>query len=419
MNRIAVVGSGIAGIACADALSAWADVTLLESASRLGGHTDTHQVLIDGVDAAIDSGFIVFNSRNYPLFSAWLDSLGVATHGTDMSFSVSDRSRGFEYGTAHFRALAAQPTNLVRPRFLRMLTDIGRFYRDARALSTAEAQLTLGQFCRQQGYGAGFVEDHLLPMCAALWSQPAAQVRDSAIGQIVAFMRNHGMLTLKHRPQWRVVSGGSQRYVDAFLRRYPGIVRTNARVRSVRRTRQGVELVTADAISSFDAVVLACHSDECLALLERPNDAERRALGAIRYQRNRVVVHTDASLMPHRRRAWSSWNAFVGNDADSACTVTYWMNRLQRIETPRPVFVSLNPGDRVRVDEILATRNYTHPVFDRAAVAAQRRLPALQGRGGVYFAGAWFGFGFHEDGFVSGCNAAAEVRHHMRGDRAA
>ena len=419
MRRVAVVGGGIAGIACADALSADHAVTLFEADSRLGGHTDTHDLDIDGVAAAIDSGFIVFNRRNYPQFSAWLDALGVATHATDMGFSVTDRARDFEYGTDRLAALAAQPTNLVRPRFVRMLADVGRFYRDARDLSAADAALTLGEYVQRRGYGAGFVEDHLLPMCAALWSQPIASVRSSAIGHVVAFMDNHGMLTLADRPQWRVVSGGSRRYVDAFVRRFRGTLLTDARVRRVRRDARGVELATADATLRFDAVVLACHADQCLAVLEQPRATERALLGAIRYQPNRVVVHTDATLMPRRRRAWSSWNAFVGGAADRHCTVTYWMNRLQRVATPRPVFVSLNPADRIRAAAVLATRDYAHPVFDRAAVAAQARLGELQGHGGVHFAGAWSGFGFHEDGFVSGRAAAEAVRQGARGHRAA
>ena len=419
MSRVAIVGAGIAGIACADALSEWADVTLIEAAPRLGGHTDTHRFDIGGVEVAIDSGFIVFNRRNYPNFSAWLEALGVASRPTDMSFSVTDRTRDFEYGTDRLAALYAQPTNAVRPRFVRMLADIGRFYRDARSLSADDADLTLADFVERRGYGAGFIEDHLLPMCAALWSQPPDGVRSSAIGHVVAFMDNHGMLSFDARPEWRVVDGGSQRYVDAFARRFRRPMLTRTPVRAVRRVAAGVELDAEGATLRFDAVVLACHADQCLRLLQRPSDVECSVLGSIRYQANRVVVHTDATLMPRRRRAWSSWNAFVEAKSDAACTVTYWMNRLQRIETPRPVFVSLNPGTRVSDTEVLATRDYAHPVFDRDAVAAQRRIGALQGRGGVYFAGAWTGNGFHEDGFVSGRAAADAVLRDRRGHRAA
>ncbi len=418
MTRVAVVGGGIAGIACADALVGFADVTLIEGAARLGGHTDTHELSIDGVAASIDSGFIVFNRRNYPVFSGWLDTLGVASRTTDMSLSVTHRRSGLEYGTDRVGALLAQPVNLLRPRFVRMLGDIRRFYRDARALDPADADLTVAEFVQRNGYGPGFFEDHLLPICAALWSQPAGRVRSIAIGHVVAFMNNHGMLSLRDRPEWRVIEGGSQRYLDAFTRRFRAPVLTGLPVRGVRRVAGVVELDTDTGPQQYDAVVLACHSDQALQLIRQPTPAERRVLGAIRYQHNRVLVHTDDALMPKRRAAWSSWNAFVDPDPDAPCTVTYWMNRLQRIATPRPVFVSLNPAG-VRESRVLAVRDYAHPVFDRAALVAQRELAELQGVGGVYFAGAWVGFGFHEDGFVSGRSAAAALLRDLRRHHAA
>jgi predicted NAD/FAD-binding protein len=419
MTRVAVVGSGIAGIACADALAGFADVTLIEAAPRLGGHTDTHRLLVDGVTVSVDSGFIVFNRRNYPAFSGWLDELGVASRNTDMSFSVMHRGSGLEYGTDRIAALFAQPSNMARPRFLRMLADIARFYRDALALRPDDAELDVSQFVARKGYGDGFVEDHLLPMCAALWSQPPGQARSIAIGHVVAFMNNHGMLGLRNRPVWQVIEGGSQRYIDAFENRFQGRAVTGLAVSAVRRTGAAVELDTVSGPLRFDTVVLACHPDQALRLLREPTAAERRVLGAIRYQPNRVVVHTDAALMPRRRLAWSSWNASVDADPQAPCTVTYWMNRLQRITTPRPVFVSLNPGARVRASHVLAVRDYAHPVFDRAALAAQRELIELQGVGGLYFAGAWAGYGFHEDGFVSGRSAAAAVQRDLWRHRAA
>ena len=315
--------------------------------------------------------------------------------------------------------MLAQPINALRPRFLRMLRDIRRFYADARSLAPAAADLTVAEFVEHNGYGPGFVEDHLQPMCAALWSQPNEHIGSIAIGHVVAFMNNHGMLSLRDRPEWRVVAGGSQRYLDAFTRRFRDPVLTGLPVRGVRRVAGAVELETDTGPLRFDTVVLACHSDQALRLLRQPTLAERRVLGAVRYQPNRVVVHTDAALMPKRRSAWSSWNAFVDPDSAAPCTVTYWMNRLQRIVTPRPVFVSLNPGARARESCVLAVRDYAHPVFDRAALTAQRELPELQGVGGVYFAGAWAGYGFHEDGFVSGRSAAAALLRDLRRHHAA
>jgi uncharacterized protein len=405
MKRIAVVGGGIAGIAAADALARWADVTLFEAADRLGGHTDTHHLVVGGVEVAVDSGFIVFNRRNYPQFSAWLDELDVASHATDMSFSV--HRHGFEYGTDRFAALAAQPINLVRPRYLRMWRDLLRFYRTAPD-TPARAGERLRDYAARLRLSEVFIDDHLAPMCAALWSQPHAQVRDLDMGLVLAFMANHGMLSIADRPAWRVVSGGSQRYVDAFRRRFRGTLRLGAAVRGVGSDAQGVTLRVGGAAARFDAALLACHANQALALLERSTPAQRAVLGALRYQPNHVLVHTDAALMPRRKAAWSSWNVHV-DDALQGCRVTYWMNRLQRIATPQPVFVSLNAAADVRDAHVLAERRYAHPVFDARAVAAQAALPSLQGVGRLYFAGAYARWGFHEDGFVAGRTAAARL----------
>jgi uncharacterized protein len=407
MKRVAVVGGGIAGIAAADVLGRWADVTLFEAADRLGGHTDTHELTVGGTEVAIDSGFIVFNRRNYPQFSDWLDGLGVASHATDMSFSVRRGDDGFEYGTDSFAALAAQPCNLVRPRFLRMWRDLLHFYRVA-PLTPARSGERLRDYCARLGLSAAFVDDHLLPMCAALWSQPLEPARDLDMSLVLAFMANHGMLSLADRPAWRVVTGGSQRYVDAFRNRFRGVLRPGAAVGGVSSDALGVTLRVDGAAARFDAVVLACHANQALALLERATPAQRTVLGALRYQPNHVLIHTDAALLPRRKRAWSSWNVRI-DAAAGGCRVTYWMNRLQRVATPQPVFVSLNAAGEVRDECVLAERRYAHPVFDTRAVAAQAELPTLQGVGHVYLAGAYARWGFHEDGFVAGRTAAARL----------
>jgi uncharacterized protein len=408
MRRVAVVGAGISGIAAADALSTWADVTLFEAASRLGGHTDTHRLVVGGVEVAIDSGFIVFNRSNYPQFSAWLDELGVASHATDMSFSVQRADVDFEYGTDRLAALLAQPANVLRPRYLRMWRDLLRFYRVA-SDTPSRPRESVGEYCDRVQLSAPFVDDHLVPMCAALWSQPDCSVRDLDMGLVLAFMTNHGMLAVAGRPAWRVVTGGSQRYLEAFRHRFRGRLLLDSPVACVASAIDGVTLHVDGVAEHFDAAVLACHADQTLAMLERPTRLQREVLGAVRYQANRAVVHTDASLMPRRRRAWSSWNVRIG-DTEAGCRVTYWMNRLQRIATPQPVFVSLNADAR---DEcVLAERSYAHPVFDAAAVAAQARLTDLQGDGRLYFAGAYAGWGFHEDGFVAGRRAAAALADH-------
>lgn len=404
--RVAVIGAGISGVGCADHLAATAEVTLFEAQERIGGHTDTHPLDLGGQRVAIDSGFIVFNRRNYPRFDAWLTRMGVASRETDMSFAVRNLRSGLEYGTDSLRALFCQPVNLLRPAFLRMLRDINRFYRLAAELAPDQAMLPLDAWCRRHGLGDVFVEDHLVPICAALWSQSSAEARSIAIGHVVRFMDNHRMLQLRDRPVWRVVEGGSSRYLQAFTDRFRGRICTGIAIREVRRRSVGVDVRWDGGAGHFDAVVLACHTDQGLAMLSDASLAERQVLGSIRYARNHVLVHTDSRLMPRRRQAWSSWNALAGADAAAPCGVTYWMNRLQRIETPRPVFVSLNPGAQVDERTILAERWYDHPQFDPAGLRAQERVASLQGAGGVYFAGAWQGFGFHEDGFVSGVRAA-------------
>jgi predicted NAD/FAD-binding protein len=407
--RIAVVGAGISGVACADHLASSAEVTLFEAQARIGGHTDTHQLEFDGQWVAIDSGFIVFNRHNYPHFDAWLTRLGVSSRETDMSFAVRNMRSGMEYGTDSLPALFCQPGNMLRPSFLRMLGDISRFYRLAADLAADEVTLPLQDWCRQHGLGDAFVEDHLVPMCSALWSQSAVEARSIAIGHVIRFMDNHRMLQLRDRPVWRVIEGGSSRYLQAFEERFRGRIRTATAVREVRRRFDAVDLYWQGGTDRFDAVVLACHTDEALALLSDASDEERQVLSAIRYKRNHVLVHTDSQVMPRRRRAWSSWNAIAGGDEALPCGVTYWMNRLQRIDTPRPVFVSLNAAAQVDERTVLAERWYDHPQFDAAGISAQARIAALQGAGGVFFAGAWQGFGFHEDGFVSGIRTAEAV----------
>ncbi len=417
MKRVAVVGSGISGIAAADELSTWAEVTLFEAATRLGGHTDTHEVVIDGELARIDSGFIVFNERNYPQFSRWLDRLGVSSQATDMSLSVRREVDGFEYGTDSLGAVLAQPTNLMRPRFWRMWRDLLAFYRRARG-EPAHGGESLLEYSRRHGYRREFVDDHLVPMCAALWSQSRCNVLEADMAHVLAFMANHVMLDISGRPTWRVVRGGSTRYVERFVEQFRGAIRKSTAVEHVETGANSARVRVKGAWQTFDAVVLACHSDQALVLIDSPTPAQRCLLQSIRYQSNRVQVHTDDGVMPRSRRAWSSWNAVI-RDQDTPSFVTYWSNRLQRIRTPRPVFVSLNAADRVRDDAVVAEREYAHPVFDRAAVDAQSRLPALQGQGCLYFAGAYSGWGFHEDGFRSGIAAAEALRVHSGARRAA
>lgn len=404
--RIAVVGSGISGLACAYLLSRGHDVVLLEADERLGGHTDTHSVEQDGCLYRVDTGFIVHNAYNYPLLTALLAELGVATQATTMSFSVHNAASGLEYNATSLDGLFCQRRNLLSPRFWRMLGDLRRFYRTAPALLDAAGPgPTLGDYLAEHRYGAAFRDDHLVPMASALWSSPAQQILAFPARYLVQFMAHHRMLQVAGRPEWRVVCGGSQRYIQAMQARWRVTVRTATPVLGVRRDEHGAELLLPGGSERFDAVVLACHSDQALALLRDADAREQEILGAIAYQPNEVVLHTDARLLPRSRRAWAAWNAYIPAEPDAACSVSYCMNLLQGLASPQPFVVTLNRTQAIDPRTILARRSYAHPVYSHAAVAAQARKAEIQGRRRTWFAGAYWGWGFHEDGLRS----AAEV----------
>ncbi len=403
--KVAVVGAGISGLAAAHALQDAAEVTVFEAARRIGGHTDTHAILTGGRTYRVDSGFIVFNHDNYPGFSAWLEELGVESQPSDMSFGVSNQRTGLEYGTRNLNALFCQRRSAVSPRFLAMLHDLRRFYREAGAVPQDDVR-TLGRYLADGGYGAGFIEDHLAPMCAALWSLPNVDVLHVPVAHVVAFMAQHRMLQVAGRPQWRVVRGGSGAYLKAFAQRFAGTLRPGEPVLAVARQPSQTVVTTRSGRHAFDAVVLACHSDQALTLLEDPSPAEREILGAIRYEENVAVVHSDPAVMPLQRRAWSSWNALAGQS--QSCQVTYWMNRLQSLEGPQPFFVTLNP--QRELGTVWCERRYAHPVFTVEARAAQQRYAEISGVRNTYYCGAYWRWGFHEDGFSSGIRAASDMR---------
>lgn len=405
--KIAVVGAGISGIAAAHHLQESADVTLFEAQGKIGGHTDTHSILVQGRAYSVDSGFIVFNEQNYPEFSRWLTELGVASQPSDMSFGVSNERSGLEYGSRGARGLFSQRRNVVSPRFLRLLLDLRRFYADASNLMASDGR-TLAEFVESQRYSGGFFENHLAPMCSALWSLPLHSVRDVPIAHVVAFMAHHRMLQLNGRPEWRVIRGGSSSYLDAFARRFTGTVSSGDEVLRVERQAGGAIVTTRSGRARFDAVVLACHSDQALSLLHDPSIQEREVLGAIPYQRNRVVLHSDDSVMPTNRSAWSSWNARVEAKEGCGCQVTYWMNLLQSLGVEHQFFVTLNPSRPLR--EVWSERDYAHPVFTLEARKAQARRSEISGHRNTYYCGAYWGWGFHEDGFTSGSAAALEIR---------
>lgn len=408
-REIAVIGTGIAGMACAWLLNQRHDITVYEAAGRLGGHA--HTVEIPGPDGPfpVDTGFIVYNEPTYPNLTALFRALEVPTEASDMSFAASLEGGGLEYAGTGLRGLFAQRRNLLRPRFWSMLADLRRLYAQAPTDTVLQDPdlITLGEWLDREGYGEAVQCLHVLPMAAAIWSSRAAAVRDYPAAAFFRFCDNHGLLRLNNRPLWRTVTGGSRSYVERLTRDYAGRIRLNCGVAALRRTDEGVWLRDVNGQTRrYDDVVLATHASQALAMLEDPDAGERALLGAFADSRNVAVLHTDASLMPKRRAVWASWNFLGGATPDAPPCVTYWMNNLQTLPPGTEVFVTLNPLRPPRPGTMLHTQSYEHPLFDVAAMQAQRKLWSIQGGRRTWFCGAWFGAGFHEDGVQSGLAVA-------------
>lgn len=400
--RIAVIGSGIAGLASAWLLSRRHAVTLYEANNYLGGHTHTHRVTWGRREYTVDSGFIVHNPVHYPLLHALFDELSVSSQPTTMSFSARHEGSGLEYNASSLDSLFCQRRNLCSPRFLGMVRDLFRFYRQAPALlDEPDPGPTLDDYLAQHGYGAAFRDEHLIPMASALWSSPPQQILRFPARYLVQFMANHQMLQVSGRPQWQVVRGGSATYVRALRERWQVDERLRSPVRSVRRLEHTVAIESNRGVETFDQVVLACHSDQALALLADPSEREREILGAMSYQTNETILHTDARVLPRLRKAWAAWNAFIPAEPGATCTVSYCMNLLQRFESPEPFVVSLNQGHAIDPARVLRRMTYHHPVYTAASVAAQARKAEIQGQRRTWYAGAYWGWGFHEDGMRS------------------
>lgn len=409
--RIAIVGSGISGLVTAWLLRHQHEVVVFERNDYAGGHTHTVDVSLDGASYAIDTGFIVFNDWTYPNFIRLLERLRVGSQPTSMSFSVRCERSAVEYNGTSLNKLFAQRRNLLRPTFHRMVRDILRFNREApRLLDTQAGELLMGDYLHREGYSKQFIDHYLVPMSAAIWSAEPTDIHRFPARFLVRFFRNHGMLSVNDRPQWRSIRGGSREYVRALLRDLPGRVRTSCPVSRIQRANDEVRVRTAaDAAERFDAVVLACHSDEALQLLEDPSEDEQRVLGAIRYQRNEVVLHTDTAVLPRRRRAWASWNYHIPREAQGGVAVTYWMNMLQCLRADPQFCVTLNHARAIDPARVLRRFTYSHPIYDPAAVTAQGLLPRISGTNRTYYCGAYWGSGFHEDGV----NSALEVCRHF------
>ncbi|WP_310566295.1 FAD-dependent oxidoreductase [Hydrogenophaga sp.] len=425
--RVAIVGSGISGLAAAHTLTGLADLTLFEAGDYFGGHTHTVDVTLPDASGrpttfGVDTGFLVLNQRTYPNLQALFRQLDVAIVPSDMSFSVQAPGAGrhggpLEWSGSDLSSVFAQRANLGNPRFWRMLADIVRFNHLATRLAKRGDDLgdgspllqPLGEFLAQHRFSDAFRDWYLLPMLGCIWSCPTDQMLRFPVATLVRFCHNHGLIQVTNRPQWYTVAGGARQYVQKIVARIPD-ARLNRPVRQVLRDGAGVRIVSDGAVERFDAVVLACHSDQALALLGEGARADERAvLGAIRYQPNRAVLHTDASVMPTERKAWAAWNYARGVGAHAAAAqvcLHYWINRLQPLPTPQPVIVSLNPSTGIDPAQVIGDYGYDHPVFDLAAIRAQAQVPALQGQQQTFFAGAWMGYGFHEDGLKAGLQAA-------------
>ncbi len=429
--KIAIVGAGISGLGCAHALAGEHDVTVYEAAPRLGGHTNTVDVTLDGTTFPVDTGFLVYNERTYPNLIKLFADLGVPVAKSDMSFSVSvplgpgANARRLEWGGANLDTVFAQRRNLASPAFLGMLRDILRFNRQATAVAAGRetcGDLSLGQFLDRHRYGKPFRRWYLLPMAGAIWSCPLATMLAYPAATFIRFCHNHGLLQVNDRPQWFTVAGGARQYVQRIAQRLPD-VRVGEPVLDVTRHpgAHKVAVRTRRGVESYDHVVLASHSDESLRMLIDADPNERSLLADVGYQPNRALLHTDTRLLPQSRKVWSAWNYLSNSgglrvDDEPSMAVTYLLNKLQPLPFKTPVMVSLNPLVEPRTETVIAEFDYAHPVFDAAAIRAQKRLPTVQGRRRVWFAGAWTGYGFHEDGLKSGLAVAEALRAVARQD---
>ncbi len=408
--RVAVVGAGISGLSAAYLLGRRYQVTLFEAASYPGGHTNTVDVALEGVSHPVDTGFLVFNERTYPNLISLFQELGVATHPSDMSFSVSLDEGRLEWAGSNLNTVFAQRRNIISPRFLGMLRDIARFNGSARRyFDMAQSRgYSLGELLVQESYGATFQSNYLLPMASAIWSSSAADILNFPATTFLRFCANHGLLQVRDRPQWRTVSGGGREYVQRMLRHIPDM-RLSTPVLKVSRDDGGVSVMTRSGAERYDAVVMATHAPQTLDMLTDAGEREHAVLGAVRYQKNIAMLHTDTSLLPRRRRVWSAWNYLGACAADNGrpVCVSYLINQLQPLPFRTPLVVTLNPVNLPAPETRLSSFEYQHPVLDNHAIVAQAQLATLQGLRNTWHAGAWTGYGFHEDGLKSALRIAA------------
>jgi predicted NAD/FAD-binding protein len=400
--KVAIIGAGVSGLTCAWLLHPHHEVTVYESEPVVGGHSNTVEFDCDGKVYRIDTGFIVYNDRNYPNFMKLLSRLAIRGVPTAMSFAVRCDRTGIEYSGSGLAGVFAQKRNLLRPSFLRMVSDILRFNRAGAEDSERDlGTMTVGEYLRQNGYGTSFSEHYLLPMGAAIWSCPTGTFADFPIQFILEFYRNHGLLSLTNRPQWYTIPGGSRRYVERLSAPFAKSIRTSSAVQRVARDADGVNVMTSGDTSRFDEVIFACHSDQALRMLEQSSGLEEKVLSGFPYQINEAVLHTDSAVLPRSRKAWSAWNYRIADSKDAAATVTYNMNILQHIESPRTFCVTLNDSEQISGSAVISKHKYAHPVFTTQRAVLQSMHDQLIRRNRTSFCGAYWGNGFHEDGVNS------------------
>jgi len=404
--KIAIIGTGIAGNVAARCLHRDHDITVFEGAAYVGGHTHTHRIELDGEVQHVDTGFIVYNDRTYPHFTRLLSDLGVASQESSMGFSVRNERTGLEYSGSTVTGLLAQRRNALRPSFLRMVADILRFNREApRSLARSADEIPLSELLDRGGYSRAFRDDYLIPMGAAIWSTDPTRMLAFPARFFVRFLHNHGMLTVNDRPVWRVVVGGSARYVERLVAPWRDRIRLDSPVREVRRVRNRVLVTALGTTERFDHVFFACHADDALRLLADPSPAERQVLSAFTFQRNEATLHTDTRLLPRARRAWAAWNYHVTPDSEQRVTLTYNMNILQGLRSRRTYCVTLNRDESIDPRLIIRRLTYDHPLFTPRSVAAQERHREISGVARIHYCGAYWRYGFHEDGVVSALQA--------------